>query len=69
MLVFSLSYIIYFQFLGGKEHGYWLGISAQGIGVVGLIINILIATVVSFLTDPTPKEIQDLVENLRTPHS
>ena len=66
-LVFSLSYIIYYQFLGGKEHGYWMNISSQGIGVVGLILNVLISILVSRFTTPPPEEIQDLVEDMRYP--
>jgi len=66
-LIFSLSYIIYFQFLGGKANGYWMNISSQGIGVVGMILNFATSIVVSRFFPKTPKEVQEMVENIRYP--
>ncbi|RRR76544.1 MAG: cation acetate symporter [Candidatus Viridilinea halotolerans] len=43
------------------------GISAQGIGVVGMILNFAVTFVVSHLTPPPPAHIQELVENVRNP--
>lgn len=45
----------------------WFGISAEGFGTVGMILNFIITFVVSRLTPPPPAEIQMLVDNLRTP--
>lgn len=48
----------------------WLwGISPQGIGVVGMALNFVIALVLSFATRRPPIEIQDLIENVRVPES
>lgn len=66
-LIFSISYIVYYQFLGGKEHGYWMDISAQGIGAVGLILNFVVTLVVSRFYAPPPEEVQEMVENIRYP--
>ncbi len=66
-LIFSLSYIIYYQFMGGKEHGYWMNISAQGIGVVGMILNFIVSITVSRFFPKTPDQIQDMVESIRYP--
>lgn len=44
-----------------------MGISAQGIGVIGMLLNFVIAYAVSRSTDPPPKEIQDIVESVRLP--
>jgi cation/acetate symporter len=43
------------------------GINAQGVGVVGMILNIVIALVVSRLTAPPPEEIQQMLEDIRVP--
>lgn len=43
------------------------GISPQGIGTVGMVINFVVTIVVSLLTSPPPKDVQDLVENVRIP--
>ncbi|PDW02252.1 sodium:solute symporter family protein [Candidatus Viridilinea mediisalina] len=45
----------------------FFGISAQGIGVVGMILNFVVAFTVSHLTPPPPAHIQELVENVRNP--
>jgi cation/acetate symporter len=45
---------------------WWFGISPEGIGTVGMMLNVLVANVVSF-NPPPPPEIQELVEQIRTP--
>ena len=66
-LLFSVGYIVYFQFLGGKEHGYWMDISPQGIGLVGMLLNVFVTlTVGRFFPEP-PSDIQEMVENIRYP--
>ncbi|MCZ6727860.1 MAG: cation acetate symporter [Acidobacteria bacterium] len=62
-LSFTASYIIGNRFFGMEP---WLfGISAQGIGTVGLFLNLLATFVISRLTAPPPLELQQLVESLR----
>jgi cation/acetate symporter len=63
---FTLSYIIYFQFLTDSKD-YWFGISPEGIGFLGMVINFAVASAVSSVTAPPPKEIQDMVEEIRIP--
>lgn len=67
--IFSLFYIIYFQFLDGRETygGYWMDISAQGIGVIGMLLNLLTTLVVSRFYAEPPIEVQEMVENIRYP--
>ena len=36
---FTLAYIIYFQFLGGSAEHYLWGISPEGIGCIGMLLN------------------------------
>jgi len=45
----------------------FFGINAQGVGIVGMVINFIVSYVVSRMTEPPPEEIQDLVERVRMP--
>jgi cation/acetate symporter len=45
----------------------FFGISAQGIGVVGMLLNFAMILIVSQFTPPPPPHIQELVENVRNP--
>ena len=64
-LVFTLFYIIGVKF-GGMQP-WFFGVSAEGIGTVGMIINFIVTLVVSRLTPPPPPAIQEMVEYLRAP--
>ena len=45
----------------------FLGITAQGIGTIGMILNFVITFTVSRMTEAPPQEIQDMVESVRIP--
>jgi len=45
----------------------FLGIGAQGIGAIGMILNFVITYFVSRATAAPPQEIQDMVESVRIP--
>lgn len=68
---FTLLYIIYFQFetpFGkGTEDEYLFGISPEGIGFLGMLLNFGVAAIVAAFTPPPPKEVTDLVDNVRYP--
>jgi cation/acetate symporter len=69
-LCFTASYIVYFKFLYTylDNSSNWLfGISPEGIGFVGMLLNFVIALVVSFFTSKPPEEINLMVENIRQP--
>jgi|TARA_A100001011_G_scaffold98799_1_gene104015 cation/acetate symporter len=69
-VVFTTIYIFYFKpQLGGPgiPKDYLFGISPEGIGTIGMIINFIISLVVSRLTKPTPENIKELVESIRYP--
>lgn len=66
-LVSTLSYIIYFKFLGGVQSGWWFGVSPEGIGFLFMWAAMAIGICVSLITPAPPKYIQDLVENIRVP--
>ena len=69
-LLFTLTYIIYFKFLYTNLNNadYWfLSISPEGIGFVGMIINFVVAIVVSTYTKPPPKDVIEMIEIIRQP--
>jgi len=69
-LLFTASYIIYFKFINPSANhvdNWWFGISPEGIGTVGMVINFLIAIIVSQVTVRPPRHIEELVERIRTP--
>jgi cation/acetate symporter len=56
------------SFMGGMEEDWFFGISPNAFGVVGAIVNFAVAFVMLKVTGPAPKDIQDMVDNFRTPH-
>ncbi len=69
-LIFTAAYIIYFKFIHPEWNTpshWWFGISPEGIGTMGMLINFFVANVVSYRTAPPPLEIQELVEQIRIP--
>ncbi|MTI79514.1 MAG: cation acetate symporter [Firmicutes bacterium] len=71
-LVFTFTMIVLMrspQILGTSEPilDSFFSINAQGIGVIGAILNFVVSLTVSRLTEAPPEEIQDLVEDIRIP--
>ena len=69
-LTFTASYIVFFKFISPEYNNqeYWfLGISPEGIGVIGMVINFLIAIIISSITKPPPIEVYEIVDNIRMP--
>ena len=66
-LISTIAYIVYFKFMGGTADQMLLGISPEGFGTVGMILNVVVALVVSRMTTPPPAEIQHIVEDIRIP--
>jgi len=64
-LIFTTAYIIGVKF--GGMPTWFFGVSAEGIGTLGMVINLIVTLIVSRLTPPPPPEIQALVEDLRSP--
>jgi len=62
---FTGAYIVGNRFFGMPA--WCFGIGAQGIGAVGLVLNLATTVVVSRLTAPPPAEVQELVEAIRMP--
>ena len=69
-LVFTFAYIAYFKFVAPELNSaeYWLwGISPEGIGAMGMLLNFVIAMTISHLTAKPPETVQALVDNIRIP--
>jgi cation/acetate symporter len=66
-IAFTSSYIVYFQFLGGTKEQLFLGITPEGIGFVGMLINFIVAFAVSSITKSPPEHIAEMVADIRTP--
>ena len=69
-LLFTFTYIVYFKFFSPElniAEYWWFGISPEGIGSLGMIINLVISLVVCHLTPPPPEHIRALVSNIRVP--
>ena len=46
---------------------WWFGTSPEGFGTVAMFVNFAVSLVVSRMTPPPPKEVQDMVESIRIP--
>jgi len=69
-ILFTAIYIWYFKpQLGGPgtPDGMWFGIKPEGIGVIGMLFNLVVSVVVSRMTEEPPQAIQNLVEDIRIP--
>ncbi len=69
-LVFTFAYISYFKLVNPAANvaeNWLLGISPEGIGVIGMLLNFAVAIAVAALTKRPPKEIRRLVDSIRVP--
>ncbi|MDH5682262.1 MAG: VC_2705 family sodium/solute symporter, partial [Spirochaetota bacterium] len=69
-ILFTAGYIIYFKFINptaNKPENWLWGISPEGIGTIGMVLNFIVSIVVSKFTKEVPENIQHLIENIRVP--
>ncbi|EOZ96591.1 Acetate permease ActP (cation/acetate symporter) [Indibacter alkaliphilus LW1] len=69
-LLFTMAYIVFFKFISPELNSienWWFGISPEGIGTVGMLINFIVCYVVSKATPAPPKEVQGMIEEIRIP--
>jgi len=67
---FTAAYIIYFKFISPESStaaNWWFGISPEGIGTMGTLVNLAIALLVCRFTEEPPEEVQEIVRNIRLP--
>jgi len=66
----TILYILKFKFglLGSDaKEDWWFGISPEGFGMVGMIVNFIVSLTVSRFTAAPPADVQELVEEIRIP--
>ena len=74
-LLFTMGYIVYFKGifiepLAENIAANWLfGISPEGIGAVGMILNFTVSLIVSAVTKKPPEGVRVMVQNIRVPRS
>ena len=69
-LIFCFSYIVFFKFIAPELNSaahWWFGISPEGIGTFGAVLNFSVAFGVSRLTPDVPDDVQQLINNIRIP--
>lgn len=71
-IVFTAAYIIFFKFVSpemNKAENWLWGISPEGIGTIGMLINFAVTFIVSKFTKEPPQAVQDMVASLRYPRA
>ncbi len=69
-LAFTFSYIVYFKFVDPASNNadhWWFGISPEGIGTLGMILNFAVSLLVCRFTPAPPDDVQQMVSNIRVP--
>lgn len=69
-LGFTAAYIIYFKFVnpaGNIPDNWFLGVSPEGIGLLGMVVNFVVAIIVCRMTAVVPQSVQEMVESIRFP--
>ena len=67
---FTAAYIAWFKFVdpaANTADNWWFGISPEGIGTVGMLINFAVAIAVASVTRPPPRAVTNMVEDIRVP--
>ena len=66
----TIFYILKFKFGlfgGGGPEDWWFGVSPEGFGLIGTVVNFAVAFAVSQFTPAPPQHIAELVEDIRIP--
>ena len=69
-IVTMLFYMLKFKFDmfgGGTAKDWWFGISPEGFGTVAMLLNFIVSIIISLFTPDPPKEVQEIVEDIRIP--
>ncbi len=69
-ITFTAGYIVYFKFLHPELNSsahWWWGISPEGIGTLGMLLNFIAAWLVSRVTPRPPRAVREMVDRIRIP--
>jgi len=69
-IVFTAGYIIYFKFIepsANTSEFWWWGISPEGIGTLGMLLNFAVSLSVTRFTHAPPADVQAMVLMIRQP--
>jgi cation/acetate symporter len=70
-LLFTAGYIIFFKFISPElntAENWWFGISPEGIGTLGMLLNFGVSYAVSMFTPPPPESVTQMVDSIRHPN-
>jgi len=69
-LLFTLAYVVFFK-IAFPEYNtpeyWWFGISPEGIGTLGMLLNLTVSFAVGMIFPEPPEEVQNMVEEIRYP--
>ena len=71
-ILFTAGYIVYFKFMHPElntEDNWLFGISPEGIGSLGMVLNFVVTLVVTQLTPAPPERVQASVLAVRSPYT
>ncbi|NVJ50771.1 MAG: cation acetate symporter [Gammaproteobacteria bacterium] len=72
-ITFTAAYILIYKgvffepLIPNKPENWLFGISPEGIGTLGMLLNFVVAITVSKFTAPVPEDVQHIVEDIRFP--
>lgn len=68
-LVFTVVYIVAHKLSGFSINDpFGNAVHPMGVGTIGMVLNFMVAIIVSKFTAPVPEEVKELVENIRVPN-
>ncbi|MCF6168742.1 sodium:solute symporter family protein [Lutibacter sp.] len=69
-MVLMLYYMMRFKFDwfgGGTKDDWWFGVSPEGFGTFAMLVNFVVSLIIASFTPKPPKEVQEIVDNIRIP--
>ncbi|MCF7568199.1 cation acetate symporter [Sabulilitoribacter arenilitoris] len=68
MLLYMIKYKLgWFDDVLPDKSEWWFGISPEGFGTVAMVLNFIVSITIMKFTKAPPKEVQEIVENIRIP--
>lgn len=69
-ILFTLAYIVFFKIAFPEYNSpeyWWFGISPEGIGTLGMLVNLVVSLAIGMVFPEPPEEVQEMVEGIRYP--